>query len=292
MKFEDSITEFLLDQQIRGNSPHTIEYYTRSLEKFKQSVNVDQTEELTALICKQFTVDLMNSGIKSISVQSYVRAIRAYLTWLYESGYHDQNISERYKLPKAKKEVIDILTDDEVTQLFYAFDLNTFEGLRNICIVCLMLDSGLRRHEVVALEVSKLHLPEGYIIVIGKGNKERAVPIGDQTRDLIERYLQIRKPGQFLFQRSDGQPITDGTIKDMFRRLKHKCGISRIHPHLLRHTFATKYIENGGDMYALQRILGHTSLEMVKKYVHLSPMKITRDFVKFSPLDNLKRQRT
>lgn len=292
MKFEDSITEFLLDQQIRGNSRHTIEYYTRSLDKFRQSVSVGQTEELTPLICKQFTVDLMNSGIKSISVQSYVRAIRSYLTWLYENGYHNQNISERYKLPKAKKEVIDVLTDDEVEKLFSAFNLDMFEGIRNICIVCLMLDSGLRRHEVVSLEMSKLHLPEGYIIVIGKGNKERAVPIGDHTRALIERYLPFRKSGDYLLQKSDGQPITDGTIKDMFRRLKRKCGISRIHPHLLRHTFATRYIENGGDMYALQSILGHTSLEMVKKYVHLSPAKITRDFVKFSPLDNLKRQRT
>lgn len=292
MKFDDSVTEFLFDQQIKGNSNHTIEYYRRSLAKFKLLTDVQDTEEITLLVCKQFTVNLMNSGLNSVSVQTYVRAIRAYLTWLHENGYHDQNISERYKLPKARRDVINILTDDEISRLFAVFDSATFEDVRNICMICLMIDSGLRRHEVVTLEFANLHLDQGYAIVTGKGNKQRGVPIGDQTCDLIERYLQIRKPGQYLFQRSDGQPITDGTIKDMFRRLKRKTGITRLHAHLLRHTFATRYLENGGDMYALQAILGHTSLEMVKKYVHLSPTRITRDFVKFSPLDNLKRQRT
>ncbi len=88
-----------------------------------------------------------------------------------------------------------------------------------------------------------------------------------------------------FFQREDGTPITESTVKDLFVKLKVLTGIERLHPHLLRHTFATRYLENGGNIYALQSILGHTSLEMVKRYTHLATGKIRKEFVNFSPID-------
>ena len=153
-----------------------------------------------------------------------------------------------------------------------------------------MLNSGLRLHEVVTLTLDHLHLPEGYLIVDGKGNKQWLVPIGLHTRKVLFRYLSRRPgcaPADRVFLMSSLEPITDNTVRQMFRKLKQRAAIPRLRAHLLRHTFATRYLENGGDMYALQQILGHTSLEMVKKYVHSIPQKTVPGFPRFSPLDNL-----
>lgn len=125
----------------------------------------------------------------------------------------------------------------------------------------------------------------------GKGNKQRVVPIGYQTRRLLLRYL-ARRPTfadtRSVFLQSDLSPVTDDTLRMLFRRLKDKSGIPRLRAHLLRHTFATRYLENGGDLYSLQQILGHTSLEMVRRYVHFTPGKMKSTYAKYSPMDCLK----
>ena len=185
---------------------------------------------------------------------------------------------------------MNILTDEEISKLYLSFD-SDFYGVRNLCMCSLMLDSGLRLLEVLTLENSLLHLDDGYCIVNGKCQKQRTVPIGKTSAGLLRTYLEfvsvenIHSP--YVFTTVDGEPLTRNTVKNVFRKLKKSSGISRLHPHLLRHTFATKYLENGGNIYALQSILGHTSLEMVKRYLHLSQSRVCADFERFSPLDNL-----
>ena len=162
-------------------------------------------------------------------------------------------------------------------------------SVRNYCIVALMLDSGLRLNEVVTLRRDKIHIAEGYAIVNGKGNKERFVPLGLNSKRALLRYCSIVPATNIetpLFVKDTLIPINQSTVKQLFRRLKVQADIPRLHPHLLRHSFATRYLENGGDIYSLQLILGHTSLEMVKKYVHLIPSKTVVNFAFLSPLDN------
>ena len=136
-----------------------------------------------------------------------------------------------------------------------------------------------------------------YLIVTGKGDKQRVVPFGDFTSETMSEYLkltdQASRSDALIIKVSETQctfeGITQSTVKNMFRRLKARSGITRLYPHLLRHTFATRYLENGGNIYTLQAILGHTSLEMVKKYLHLAMNRIRADFPRFSPLDNKKK---
>lgn len=183
---------------------------------------------------------------------------------------------------------IDILTEEEIQRLFSCFNGRDFYSVRNYCIVALMLDSGLRLNEVVTLKSSKIHIVEGYIIVNGKGNKERFVPLGLNSKKALLRYLGYIPKSEKetpLFVKNTLIPINQSTVKQLFRKLKTKANIPRLRPHLLRHTFATRYLENGGDIYSLQLILGHTSLEMVKRYVHLIPSKTTVNFSNLSPLD-------
>ncbi len=292
LTLQNAIDEFLIEQQIRGNSDTTVLYYSRCLRFFASYNGLKDRPVASVSIsdCKAYLLYLKTKNLTTTSIQSYIRALRAFLSWCYSEGYIESNIPEHFKLPKAKRKTIDVLTDDEIQRLFSCLSGKDFYNIRNYCIVALMLDSGLRLNEVVTLERDKIHISEGYIIVIGKGNKERIVPLGLNSRKALLRYMALvpnldsKTP---FFVKDTLTPLQQSTVKQLFRRLKIEASIPRLRPHLLRHTFATRYLENGGDIYSLQLILGHTSLEMVKKYVHLTNAKTAVNFPNFSPLDKL-----
>ena len=157
----------------------------------------------------------------------------------------------------------------------------------------LLLDTGLRIGELVHLTMDNVHMDEGYLKVMGKGRKERIVPIGINAQKALQRYLfRIRpKPSNptvnnvFLSQSSN--PLTENSMKLMFARLSDRTKVFRLHAHLCRHTFATRFLINGGDVFSLQQILGHSTLEMVRHYVSLASSHIAIQHQKFSPLDRL-----
>ena len=292
MNLQDVITEFIIEQQIRGNSKNTVLYYSRCLGFFANfNDNLSRSvASFTVSDCKTYLLHLKTKDITTNTIQTYIRALRAFLSWCYSEGYIDTDIPKQFKLPKAKRNTIDILTDEEIQRLFKCFNGRDFYSIRNYCIVALMLDSGLRLNEVVTLERDKVHIVEGYVIVNGKGNKERIVPLGLNSKKALLRYISIvpncgtKTP---LFVKDTLTPLKQSTVKQLFRRLKIKASMPRLRPHLLRHTFATRYLENGGDIYSLQLILGHTSLEMVKKYIHLTTSKTAVNFCNYSPLDKV-----
>ena len=286
MKIVKCIEEFILDQRVKGNSHLTVSYYERSLKLFVDFLGDISVEDLNLLKCKQFVLYLQNDISKgSVTVQTYVRGVRSFLSWLYVNDYIDFCLTEKFKLPKAQSKIKDILTPAEIDILFNSFDETTFLGIRNSCIVSFMLGSGCRCCEIVSLKSDSVHIDEGYALVLGKGNKQRNVPIGDIAKDRLRLYMSLRPVSENFFVQENGAPITSDTLKDIFRKLKVKTGIPRLHAHLLRHTFATMYLNNGGNIYTLQTILGHTSLEMVKKYLHIAPYVVVNDFHKFSPID-------
>ena len=293
MTIQQALSELQIEQQIRGNTPKTVQYYILSVGLYARFAGFDTPlQEITLNSLRAYYLHLLERNISSTTIQTYIRALRSFLTWCYQQEYIPVNLSEKFRLPKAQRKAIDVLTDSEVRRLLLCFNLRYLVHLRNYCMCSLMLDSGLRLHEVVTLTIEHTHLPEGYIIVDGKGNKQRIVPLGMNTRKFLFRYLS-RRPGcaatDRVFLMSNLEPVTDCTLRQMFRKLKQRSGIPRLRAHLLRHTFATRYLENGGDMYALQQILGHTSLEMVKKYVHSTTRKLVPKIPEFSPLDNLAR---
>lgn len=274
------VNGYLVEQELRGNSPETIKYYRATLQYFQDFIG---PEVITLELCRAYQLELMRRDLSSVSVQTYIRALRAFLTWCFQEGHLAEDISLKLRLPKAQRKVIDVLTDSEIQTLLIAAG-STPQATRDTAIVSLMLDSGLRLKEVVTARSDHLHLMERYLIVTGKGNKQRIVPFG-RTAALALEDLSLRCGS--LFSLDNGQPVTQDTIKQLFKRLRKATGIKKLHPHLLRHTFATRYLENGGNVYTLQAILGHTSLEMVKRYLHLANSRIRRDFERYSPLDRL-----
>lgn len=295
MDYASLIREFLLDQRIRGNSAATLTYYEYCLRLFREFA---EDRDLDMDLLRSYLLDLMERDYDSVSVQSYVRGLRSFLTWMHEQGAVSVNYSERFRLPKAERKVIDVLTDEELARIFAALDPRDVTQLRNLCIVSLMLDSGLRLDEVVTASRSKLHLSDRYLIVSGKGYKQRIVPFGYQTAASLTEYFQrIPETGLpdslFLIWPGFGDPVPIGydTVKMMFRHLREKSGVPKLHPHLLRHTFATRYLENGGNIFELQEILGHTSLEMVRRYSHLATSRIRRSYDAHSPLDCFEKEK-
>ena len=289
---------FLLDRRSGGCSMKTLEYYSNVLRFFSDFA---EARELDLPLCQEYYLDLRERpGVNSVSAQSYVRGLRAFLNWLYDNEYIDQDICRRFKLPKATQKIIDVLTDDEITRLYAAVSGSDWVSARNRLIIALMLDCGLRLNEVVTLTVSAVHVNERYLIVQnGKGDKQRIVPFGSFTlRCFIDYFRFTRRDPRsdagsapLFLKFSETSPsveqITETTVKQLFRKLKLRADIPRLYPHLLRHTLATRYLDNGGDLHSLRDILGHTDIKMTEKYLHMSYKRLAAKYSQFSPLDNL-----
>ena len=151
----------------------------------------------------------------------------------------------------------------------------------------------LRLSELIGLKFDDAHIDQGYLKVMGKGAKERVVPIGSVAEKALQRYLFHFRPEPFFedqdnfFLTLDGRPMSINSMQTLFSRLAKKSGVKRFHAHLCRHTFATNYLINGGDVFSLQQILGHTSLEMVRRYVNLASAQVRVQHRKFSPMDRM-----
>lgn len=292
----DLLDEFLVDRYATGASEVTIEDYRNHLRRFFIFCGDLQDPELSNKLLRDYQVYLREiPSINSVSVRSYCRALKVFLRWLYIEEHTETDYSLRFRLPKEEKRVIRVLTDNEIRQLYRQFSSETFTGVRNRLIVQLMLDSGLRLAEVLYLEDTDISVISRQIIVYGKGSKERIVPISFDTCDLIMDYFGIfgtffgSYPSGRIFRCTDGRPLSSNAVKNLFRKLKVSTGIERLHPHLLRHTFATRYIRNGGNQAVLKEILGHSTLKMTSVYLHLSDSTLRENFDSFSPVSQLKK---
>jgi site-specific recombinase XerD len=187
--------------------------------------------------------------------------------------------------------MIEPLVLDEINTVTECIDNKTPIGYRNYAIFITALDNGLRASGLAGILLGKVNLEAGSIRVMGKGAKERTVPIGKFVTKVLWHYIDSVRPAPAdpdcdrLFLSRDGKPITANTIKLVFSRLAKRSGIRRLHAHLCRHTFAINYLLNGGDIFSLKEILGHTTLDMVNHYLHFTSSQITEQHHKFSPMD-------
>ena len=291
MKLNKAIESFLMEQKARGNTLKTIKDYEQNLFYFFDFVgNID-----IVLLDKSKILDYIvylrekpkNLGhkykkvkedvfVSSVTVQSYVRHLKAFLSWLFENEFIEVDLAGKVKLPKAKKELIKILSDDEINRIFNACKYSVY-ALRNKLIISLMLYSGLRASEVVFIEKSNYDSKNKLLTVFGKGQKERIVPIGKITAEYLDLYIAEEnrynyfRVQKYLFCDWKGKRMTYNALRLMMVRISKRSDVKRLHPHLLRHTFATRYlIKTKGDITSLKAILGHTSLKIVENYLHLA----------------------
>lgn len=263
---------FMQEQRFRGNSSETLSYYKITLNMFMDYCGRDlDIDELDIILFKSYQMYLdSEKDIKRVSVQTYARAVRVLYRYLYFEDLIDIDVN-KLKLMKSKRETILPLTDAELTNLISCFNMDYWLDIRDRLICQLMFDCGLRRGEIVNLKVSDISIHKSTMIINGKGSKQRIVPFGLCTKQLICNYISYVPSGsKYFFINNDGSHITSNTIKKLFARLKKKSGINRLYPHLLRHTFATNYIYNGGNLEVLRVLLGHSSITITQIYLHLA----------------------
>ena len=212
---------------------------------------------------------------------------------LEDEGYTEENRLARLRVPKAPQKVAPVLSEDDVRRVLAAIDQDTILGVRAYAVLVTLLDTGLRCSELTGLLLADLNLEGSYCKVMGKGAKERIVPFGAAAQKALWRYVTYFRAGPFhagidnVFLTVDGRPMNVNSVKLLMKRVAQKSGVTRLHPHLCRHTFATRYLINGGDVFSLQQILGHTTLEMVRRYVNLASAHVAVQHRKFSPMDLL-----
>lgn len=284
---------FLLDQADRNHSPRTIRWYEDLLGRFVRFLGEGALlRELTVAAVRAYQRDARESGVSRYTLHAYARTVKTFLRWLERREYLNEPLSPDVQMPKVPRYdelAIDVLTDEEIARLLSSLDDRTDVGVRDRAIVCLMLECGLRLEEVVKLALPDLHLRELYFKVHGKGGKEQYVPLGATTQRALQRYIEhFRVPaceGEVaVFLNIYGEPLGYEAVKSIFDRLARRSGIERLHPHLLRHTAATRMLANGADVHSVQRILRHADIRTTLRYLHLSPDELLQGMRSFSPL--------
>lgn len=286
-----------------GKSPRTVEWYNDVLDLFQQWLRSEglstKLGSLGELEVRRFILYLRQRTIhgkplSSHTVANRVRALRAFFSWLAESGYVPTNPLQGLRAPKTAKTVIEPLTPQEVERLFCHINPKTALGARNTAILALFLDTGLRLSELASLKEEDVHLADRYVKVFGKGMKERIVPLGASCQRALLSYFHhfrgepVHSGVDTFFLTLDGYPMTDQAVKSMMDRLARTASVPRLHPHLLRHTYATWFLINGGDVFLLKQNLGHSTLAMVENYRHIASRQAAVISGTFSPLDRMK----
>jgi site-specific recombinase XerD len=300
---------YLLALQAYRRRPGTLDMYRRVLDRFLGFLDeilgrVPALEDLNANSARGYLIELQQSPryrnhpfrdpgglISPSTINQHARCLRAFANWLYQEEYTGDHLLRRLKLPKVPKVEMNPLSSAEVRQVLASLDSKSVNGRRSAAIVALLYDTGMRAGELVGMQLADVHFDTGEISVIGKGEKQRIVVAGRMALRTLRRYLEIRHGGigrneDRVFTNSTGMPMTTGDIGHIFRRLRRRCGVERLHAHLLRHSFAVQFLRNGGDVLTLQRLLGHSSIATTNMYVTLTSVDLVNVHRRNSPLDN------
>jgi len=282
-----AIEHFLTAKAAEGASPKTLEWYRMVLGRAGRDLGVDRTlDSLTSNELRAWLLRLRET-LSPVSVAGYVRGLKAFGHWCRAEELAMAAALCGLSRPRVPHKLVEPLSDNALRRLVDS------GSTRDRAIVLLMLDTGLRLSELAGLRRCDLR-PDGSVKVMGKGARERIVPVGGVARQALVRYLREERgadPELPIFRARGGGPLGARGIQQVFKRLKVRAGIpGRCSPHTLRHTFARAYLVNGGDAFSLQRMLGHSTLDMVKRYVALADTDLAARHKTASPADRLVGQ--
>jgi len=259
----------------RAMSKNTVESYSRDVAFFLEWL--DGRDPYTA--DAETVISYFNSR-EFISKRSQARALsamRSFYNWLIGEGEIEINPCDKVDAPKLGRYLPDVLSVEEVTAIIESVDTNSWNGLRDRAILEVLYGCGLRVSEASTLQLSDIFMDDGFVRVVGKGNKQRIVPLGDMAADAIKAYLPIRpdptdpKTSETLFLNKFGKPISRISIFNMVKKQALLADVTKeISPHSFRHSFATHLIENGADLRAVQEMLGHESILTTEIYTHIN----------------------
>ena len=287
----DFLTYIRLERSMADNS---VESYMKDfghLMRFVLEQNIE-AEDVQLVHLQQLLKQMNDTGISPNSQRRMIAGWRMFFKMLVVNDVLKDNPASLLDLPARPKHLPDVLTDEEITKIQSTFDLSTVEGMRNYTIVEVLYDCGLRVSELVNLKLSNIYAEDQYLRVLGKGDKERWVPIGGRALELMLTYIHTvrshmpTKPGEerYVFLNRRGRHLSRQMVFIFLQNAVNEAGINKtVSPHSLRHSFATELVENGADLRAVQEMLGHASVATTEIYTHISRETLRNTIAAYHP---------
>jgi len=277
----------------KGYSANTLDAYLRDVDKLFRYLALEQVDVLDVKLedLEHFAAFISDLGIGPRSLARILSGVRQFYRFLVVDGYLEVDPTELLESPKQPDHLPEVLSTAEVDLLEQAIDLTKWEGHRNRAIIEVLFSCGLRVSELTNLKLSNLYVDEQYIRVMGKGSKERLVPISPRALDELNYWFADRnemkiKPGEedYVFLNRRGHHLTRTMILIMIKRYALEAGIKKtISPHTLRHSFATSLLEGGADLRAIQAMLGHESIGTTEIYTHIDTSTLRQEILEHHP---------
>jgi integrase len=282
-RLEPLVREWLLDLQVLGRSPKTIDWYRKHVHGYFRERSVRTLDQLTAKELKIYLAAIQARGLAENTVHGAFQTLKALANWAVREGYSVDAALLRVRAPKVAVKEMETYTPAQLKTIFEATPADW-----SILAVQILLGTGMRLGELCALELEDVE-DDGETMFLkirrGKGAKFRRVPVSHRLRRELLRYVNRMRPDSAspnLLLLRDGRSVDVECVSDFFQRTRRRIGF-RVHAHKFRHTFATEYLRNGGEIERLRRVLGHTTYVMVMRYVHLDKGDLYRDFDLRSP---------
>lgn len=271
----------------RAMSPNTVDAYSSDLESLFTYLGVEPS-----LVTTQDVLDYLavSERLSKRSQSRQLSAFRSFFDWLVLEGDRTDNPCDAIDTPKIGRYLPEVLSVGEVGAIIDSVDLSKWTGVRDRAILEVLYGCGLRVSEAVGLKISHVYLDEGFVRVVGKGNKERIVPIGDMAVKAVRKYLEVRPDPQapqyddIMFLNRFGKPLSRVSLFNMVKKQAMAAGVNKeISPHTFRHSFATHLIENGADLRVVQEMLGHESILTTEIYTHIDSLTWQRSILEHHP---------
>ncbi|GAA0840704.1 hypothetical protein GCM10008915_36840 [Bifidobacterium pullorum subsp. gallinarum] len=300
--FEVACQAYLRYCRIRNLTDETLNFYrdtTKELVKQLGALNVERPLDVTKDHVLSAIEAKQNEKIKrgraetpaDATINKLIRGWRAFFNWMHTEGFVGENPVKGIGTIKSERRIIETFSNAQIKTLLETPNRSSFTGYRDYVIMLTLLDTGVRISELAGIEMHDIDWKDRTIVVYGKGRKERLVPFSRTLEKQLRLYLEIRGvlDHDKVFVNIDNDPFQVRGIQQAIQLYGKEARIKgvRVSPHTFRHTFAKMYVMNGGDSFSLQKILGHTSLEIVRMYVNLFGTDVSAQHAKFSPLERL-----
>ncbi len=293
----DHINDFLHYLLVEKRlSDNTIQSYRRDLNSYirflEEKEKIENINDVTRAHIVRFLSSLKDEGKSSRTIARHIASIRSFHQFLFRDKVTDDDPTVHIETPQRELKLPKVLNLEEVDRLLEAPDVTTPLGLRDKAMLELMYAAGVRVSELLSLNLGDIHLSLGFIRCIGKGSKERIIPIGRPAIVAVENYLEKGRPKlvhkkkrtDVLFLNHHGSPLSRQGFWKILKQLAQKAGIQKeLTPHTLRHSFATHLLENGADLRSVQEMLGHADISTTQIYTHVTKTRIKDVYSKYHP---------
>jgi integrase/recombinase XerD len=287
---ETAIDAFLVELRVeRGLSPLTIAAYRRDLAQFTRHAGDTWRDDPGPLL--DFVAALQRDGAKGSTQARKSAAVRSFYAFALREGHASRDVPALVDAPRPGSYLPDVLEPDDVARILDAPPADDDVGIRDRAILELLYACGLRVSELVGLDTDRVDLPHAQVRVIGKGNKERRVPMGEEARERLHRYRSGprqawtgAKPTPAVFVNTRGKRLSRESVWKLVKRWTEAAGVSeRVTPHTFRHSFATHLLEGGADLRVVQALLGHASISTTQLYTHLTGERVREVYARAHP---------